>query len=154
MPTEPTSVLTAEIVHKFFPELTEQQRDQFAKLDGLYRDWNAKINVISRKDIDNLYPNHILHSLAIAKVVRFLPGAKILDLGTGGAQLRIGFPHLSIQRSHQLMEEATTRTQLVAVAHGAANDTTQHIATPFIGRQHPISNQEGARANVISDHAQ
>ncbi|NJC28253.1 16S rRNA (guanine(527)-N(7))-methyltransferase RsmG [Neolewinella antarctica] len=91
MPTEPTSALTAEIVHKFFPELTDQQKDQFAKLDGLYRDWNAKINVISRKDIDNLYPNHILHSLAIAKVVRFLPGAKILDLGTGG-----GFPGIPL----------------------------------------------------------
>ena len=81
----------AQLVYKHFPELTDRQREQFAQLDALYRDWNAKINVISRKDIDNLYPNHILHSLAIAKVVRFLPGAKVLDLGTGG-----GFPGIPL----------------------------------------------------------
>lgn len=81
----------AQLVYQHFPELTERQREQFAQLDGLYRDWNAKINVISRKDIDNLYPNHILHSLAIAKIVRFLPGAKVLDLGTGG-----GFPGIPL----------------------------------------------------------
>lgn len=83
--------MNAEIIYQHFPGLTELQKEQFAKLDELYRDWNAKINVISRKDIDNLYPNHILHSLAIAKVVRFKPGAKVLDLGTGG-----GFPGIPL----------------------------------------------------------
>ena len=78
---------TVDLVYRHFPGLTERQREQFALLDEVYRDWNGKINVISRKDIDNLYPNHVLHSLAIAKVVRFVDGAKILDLGTGG-----GFP--------------------------------------------------------------
>ena len=83
--------MTAEIVFKHFPDLTDKQRQQFEALDGLYRDWNSKINVISRKDIDNLYVNHVLHSLAIAKVMRFVPGAKVLDLGTGG-----GFPGIPL----------------------------------------------------------
>ena len=81
----------AEIINQYFPELTERQRGQFAALDPLYRDWNAKINVISRKDIDNLYVHHVLHSLAIAKVVSFRAGAQVLDLGTGG-----GFPGIPL----------------------------------------------------------
>lgn len=83
--------MTSEIIFKHFPGLTDRQREQFEALDGLYRDWNSKINVISRKDIDNLYVNHVLHSLAIATVVRFRSGAKILDLGTGG-----GFPGIPL----------------------------------------------------------
>ncbi len=74
-----------------FPNLTEQQQQQLAMLDGLYRDWNAKINVISRKDIDNLYTHHVLHSLAIAKACRFKPGTRVLDFGTGG-----GFPGIPL----------------------------------------------------------
>ena len=69
---------------RYFPQLTEQQQRQFAALDALYRDWNAKINVISRKDIDNLYPHHVLHSLGIAKVITFRPGTHVMDIGTGG----------------------------------------------------------------------
>ena len=80
-----------DIIYSYFPELTETQRKRFAALDGLYRDWNAKINVISRKDIDNLYVHHVLHSLAIAKVVSFRDGAQVLDLGTGG-----GFPGIPL----------------------------------------------------------
>lgn len=80
-----------EHITKYFPDLTETQRSQFAALYGLYSDWNAKINVISRKDIDNLYEHHVLHSLAIAKSVSFRPGTKVLDLGTGG-----GFPGLPL----------------------------------------------------------
>ncbi|MBO5467004.1 MAG: 16S rRNA (guanine(527)-N(7))-methyltransferase RsmG [Prevotella sp.] len=72
---------------KYFPNLTERQKEQFAALNELYHDWNQKINVISRKDIDNLYEHHILHSLAIAKAIRFKDGSNILDFGTGG-----GFP--------------------------------------------------------------
>ena len=74
-------------IQKYFPYLTDIQKKQFAKLDFLYHDWNAKINVISRKDIDELYTKHILHSLGIAKVVKFEPGTFVLDVGTGG-----GFP--------------------------------------------------------------
>lgn len=76
---------------KYFPELTSLQRDQFEMLGGLYTDWNAKINVISRKDIDELYTRHVLHSLAIAKVQLFLPGTFVLDVGTGG-----GFPGIPL----------------------------------------------------------
>lgn len=76
-----------DLITKYFPHLTEEQRRQFAELDPLYRDWNAKINVISRKDIDALYEHHVLHSLGIAQMIRFKPGTKILDFGTGG-----GFP--------------------------------------------------------------
>ncbi len=83
--------MTADTIFSYFPELTERQRTQFAALDGLYRDWNAKINVISRKDIDNLYVHHVLHSLAIAKVVQFRAGTRVLDLGTGG-----GFPGIPL----------------------------------------------------------
>ena len=76
---------------QYFPGLTPEQRRQFEALDALYRDWNSKINVISRKDIDNLYTHHVLHSLAIAKVCRFKPATRILDFGTGG-----GFPGIPL----------------------------------------------------------
>ncbi len=80
-----------EQILKYFPELTDEQRRQLEALDALYRDWNAKINVISRKDIDNLYEHHVLHSMAIAKMIRFQAGSKILDFGTGG-----GFPGIPL----------------------------------------------------------
>ena len=76
---------------KYFPELTDIQKEQFQKLFELYQDWNAKINVISRKDIDELYVKHVLHSLAIAKIQKFEPGSYILDVGTGG-----GFPGIPL----------------------------------------------------------
>ena len=72
-----------EIILKYFPDLTEEQRKQFAALYDLYIDWNSKINVISRKDIENLYEHHVLHSLGIAKIIQFRPGTSIMDLGTG-----------------------------------------------------------------------
>lgn len=80
-----------ELILKYFPSLTEEQRSRFAALDALYKDWNAKINVISRKDIDNLYEHHVLHSLSIAKVLRFRSGTRVLDFGTGG-----GFPGIPL----------------------------------------------------------
>jgi 16S rRNA (guanine527-N7)-methyltransferase len=76
-----------ELILKYFPDLTETQIQQFEALEELYRDWNAKINVVSRKDIDDLYVKHVLHSLAIAKVIQFKDDSSILDVGTGG-----GFP--------------------------------------------------------------
>ncbi len=82
---------TTEIIFHYFPDLTSRQKDQFSKLYSLYEEWNSKINVISRKDIDNLYVNHVLHSLGIAKVTSFQPRAKILDVGTGG-----GFPGIPL----------------------------------------------------------
>jgi len=83
--------MNEEIILKYFPQLSDEQRRQVAMLDELYRDWNAKINVISRKDIDNLYEHHVLHSMAIAKMVNFRPGTRILDFGTGG-----GFPGIPL----------------------------------------------------------
>ena len=76
---------------KYFPNLTDIQKEQFEKLDFLYHDWNEKINVISRKDIDALYTKHILHSLGIAKIIKFEPGTYVLDVGTGG-----GFPGIPL----------------------------------------------------------
>jgi 16S rRNA (guanine527-N7)-methyltransferase len=80
-----------EFILKYFPELTEVQISQFQQLEALYHDWNSKINVISRKDIDQLYVKHVLHSLAIAKIQKFEPGTYILDVGTGG-----GFPGIPL----------------------------------------------------------
>ena len=79
------------IIQKYFPQLSAEQQQQVALLDELYRDWNSKINVISRKDIDNLYEHHVLHSMAIAKMINFRPGTRILDFGTGG-----GFPGIPL----------------------------------------------------------
>ena len=79
------------LISKYFPDLTPQQLSQIEALDALYRDWNDKINVISRKDIDNLYEHHVLHSMAIAKVICFRPGTTVLDFGTGG-----GFPGIPL----------------------------------------------------------
>ena len=80
-----------ELILKYFPKITEEQKQQFAALYDLYIDWNAKINVISRKDITNLYEHHVLHSLGIAKVINFRPGTTVMDLGTGG-----GFPGIPL----------------------------------------------------------
>jgi 16S rRNA (guanine527-N7)-methyltransferase len=76
-----------EIIEKYFPGLTPRQKEQFALLKPLYEEWNSKINVISRKDMDNFYLHHVLHSLAIARMINFAPGTRVLDVGTGG-----GFP--------------------------------------------------------------
>lgn len=80
-----------EIILKYFPNLTDLQKEQYAKLLPLYADWNDKINLVSRKDIDNLYERHILHSLAVAKVLSFKKGTKVMDIGTGG-----GFPGIPL----------------------------------------------------------
>lgn len=83
--------MNSEIIRKYFPEITPEQEAQFERLGTLYAEWNTRINVISRKDMEHLYTRHILHSLAIAKVCRFAPGARILDIGCGG-----GFPSVPL----------------------------------------------------------
>ena len=83
--------MTSDIIYHYFPDLSDGQKQQFDKLENLYTFWNSQINVISRKDIDSLYLRHILHSLGIAKVLQFLPGEKVLDVGTGG-----GFPGIPL----------------------------------------------------------
>ena len=84
-----------ELILKYFPDLTTTQILQFEKLEALYQDWNLKINVVSRKDIDELYLRHVLHALGIAKVMRFKPGSSIMDVGTGG-----GFPGIPLAILH------------------------------------------------------
>jgi 16S rRNA (guanine527-N7)-methyltransferase len=81
----------ATIIFHYFPDLTDKQKKQFEQLGSLYKEWNDKINVISRKDIENIYTNHVLHSLGIAKVISFKPGTEVLDVGTGG-----GFPGIPL----------------------------------------------------------
>ncbi|WP_312323965.1 16S rRNA (guanine(527)-N(7))-methyltransferase RsmG [Soonwooa sp.] len=83
--------MSLELILKYFPNITEIQKEQFAKLEDLYNEWNEKINVISRKDMESLYEKHILHSLGIAKIMDFAPGTKVLDIGTGG-----GFPGIPL----------------------------------------------------------
>lgn len=85
------TVVSHRLITKYFPDITEHQLEQFRKLQELYMDWNSRINVISRKDIDLLYERHVLHSMAIAKVIQFKSGTRILDVGTGG-----GFPGIPL----------------------------------------------------------
>lgn len=118
-----------EEILKYFPDLTEKQIDQFSRLGTLYPEWNEKINVISRKDIDNLYPHHILHSLAIAKFITPVPGTCFLDLGTGG-----GFPGIPLAilwpecRFHLIdrIGKKIKVAQSIAEAIGLENVTFQH----------------------------
>ena len=114
---------------RYFPQLTEQQQHQFAALDALYRDWNAKINVISRKDIDNLYPHHVLHSLGIAKVITFRPGTHVMDIGTGGGfpgvPLAILFPEVQFHLLDSIGKKIKV-AQSVADALELTNVRTSH----------------------------
>ena len=118
-----------EIILKYFPNLTEEQHRQFAALYDLYIDWNAKINVISRKDIENLYEHHVLHSLAIAKVIDFKPGTSIMDLGTGGGfpgiPLAILFPETKYHLVDSIGKKVRVATE-VSNAIGLKNVTFRH----------------------------
>lgn len=118
-----------ELILKYFPELTDEQKQQFAALDALYHDWNAKINVISRKDIDNLYEHHVLHSLGIAKVINFRPGTHVMDLGTGGGfpgiPLAILFPEVKFHLVDSIGKKVRVATE-VASAIGLKNVTFCH----------------------------
>ena len=118
------------IIDKYFKELTEEQQRQFAMLDELYRDWNAKINVISRKDIDNLYEHHVLHSLAIGKALRFQPGTQILDFGTGGGFPCIPLAILFPECQFKLIDGTGKKihvAQEVATAIGLKNCRAEHL---------------------------
>lgn len=118
-----------ELILKYFPDLTEKQKEQFAALYDLYLDWNSKINVISRKDIENLYEHHVLHSLGIAKVVCFKPGTQIMDLGTGGGfpgiPLAILFPEVEFHLVDSIGKKVRVATE-IANSIGLENATSRH----------------------------
>ena len=119
----------ADIIRKYFPHITDEQNRQFAALDALYRDWNAKINVISRKDIDNLYEHHILHSLAIAKVINFADGTRLTDVGTGGGLPGIPLAILFPQCSFTLIDSIGKKVRVaqdIASQIGLKNVTCRH----------------------------
>lgn len=118
-----------ELILKYFPNLTDEQKRQFAALYDLYIDWNAKINVISRKDIENLYEHHVLHSLGIAKIINFRAGSSIMDLGTGGGfpgiPLAILFPECKFHLVDSIGKKVRVATE-VANAIGLKNTTFRH----------------------------
>lgn len=126
--------MSLELIEKYFPNLSEIQKKQFTDLDELYREWNEKINVISRKDMDSLYEKHILHSLGIAKVMEFAPKTKVLDIGTGGGfpgiPLAILFPEVqftlidSIGKKITVVKEVSEGIGLknITAIHGRAED--------------------------------
>lgn len=118
-----------DIILKYFPHLTEEQRRQFAALKELYEEWNAKINVISRKDIGNLYEHHVLHSLGIAKVINFRPGTRVMDLGCGGGfpgiPLAILFPDTHFHLIDSIGKKIRVCNEVIAGA-GINNVTTRH----------------------------
>lgn len=118
-----------DLILKYFPDLTEEQKRQFAALYDLYLDWNSKINVISRKDIENLYEHHVLHSLGIAKVIRFRPGTQIMDLGTGGGfpgiPLAILFPEVQFHLVDSIGKKVRVASE-IANSIGLKNVTFRH----------------------------
>lgn len=118
-----------QLIQHYFPHLTQQQQQQFAALDTLYRDWNSKINVISRKDIDNLYLHHILHSLGIAHFIKFTPETEIMDLGTGGGfpgiPLAIMFPDVHFHLVDSIGKKVQVASE-IAQSIGLKNVTTRH----------------------------
>ena len=126
------------IITKYFPDLTERQRAQYEALYGLYADWNAKINVVSRKDFDQLYLRHVLHSLAIAKVCRFEAGARILDVGCGGGfpsvPLAIMFPEAHFTAADSIGKKITV-VRGVCEGAGIDNVDARNVRVEQIGEK-------------------
>ena len=122
--------MSLELILQYFPNITSEQKKQFAELEVLYKDWNEKINVISRKDTDSLYEKHILHSLGIAKVMAFADNTKVLDIGTGGGfpgiPLAILFPNVQFTLVDSIGKKITV-VKGVAESLGLKNVTAHHI---------------------------
>ncbi len=121
--------MSVSLILKYFPEITDEQKQQFEKLEKLYTEWNEKINVISRKDMDGLYEKHILHSLGIAKVMPFADGTKVLDIGTGGGfpgiPLAILFPEVSFMLIDSIGKKIKV-VEAVSEGLGLKNVTAVH----------------------------
>lgn len=121
--------MSSEIILKYFPNLTDQQKSQFQQLETLYKEWNEKINVISRKDIDEFYERHVLHSLGIAKIMEFTDGTKVLDIGTGGGfpgiPLAILFPNVEFTLVDSIGKKITV-VNAVAESLGLKNVKAYH----------------------------
>ena len=121
--------MSISLILKYFPEITDEQKQQFEKLEKLYTEWNEKINVISRKDMDGLYEKHILHSLGIAKVMPFADGTKVLDVGTGGGfpgiPLAILFPEVSFMLIDSIGKKIKV-VEAVSEGLGLKNVTAVH----------------------------
>ena len=144
--------MAVELIEKYFPNLTEEQKNQFAKLEDLYKEWNEKINVVSRKDMESLYEKHILHSLGIAKVMEFAPNTKVLDIGTGGGfpgiPLAILFPEVqftlidSIGKKITVVKEVSSGIGLknVTAIHGRAESLKEkfHFVVSRAVTQMPV----------------
>ncbi len=133
-----------KIIEKYFPELTEKQLGQFAALGELYREWNEKINVVSRKDIDHLYERHVLHSLGIAKVIQFASGTRIMDVGTGG-----GFPGipLAIMNPDSEFLLVDSIGKKITVVNAVAESLG---LTNVVGQQHRAEKVKGQFDFVVS----
>ena len=130
--------MTSDILIKYFPEITPQQQAQFARLQELYTLWNSQINVISRKDIDLLYERHVLHSLGIAKVMTFLPGENVLDVGTGGGFPGIPLAILLPETRFHLVDSIGKKIKVVnevAAALGLKNVKATHARAEEIKEQ-------------------
>lgn len=128
-----------DIISKYFPNLSNEQETQLKALYALYADWNNKINVISRKDIDNLYERHILHSLSIIKVFGFVPGTSFLDIGTGGGFPGIPLAILLPQCTFHLVDSIGKKIKVaseISTAIGLKNTTFQHIRAEQVTSKH------------------
>ena len=142
------------LIERYFPTLTVEQTERFAALDALYHDWNAKINVISRKDIDNLYEHHVLHSLGIAEIINFRPGTRVMDLGTGGGfpgiPLAIMFPEVQFHLVDSIGKKIRVCNEVIS-ALGLTNVTTQHARAEEVRY---VKNPKKLRKGEVLDTAE
>ena len=132
-----------DIILKYFPNLTDTQKAQFAALYDLYTDWNSKINVISRKDITNLYEHHVLHSLGIAKVINFKPGTEVMDLGTGGGFPGIPLAILFPDTHFHLVDSIGKKVRVAVFAKGADAEAAVAAGAEIVGAEDLVAKIQG-----------